>query len=392
MNMQIPRMQDLDLQGLRTMIRLDLNVPIENGVITSAARIQAALPTVEIALSKGATVILLSHLGRPDPEALDGSFSLEPVARKLEELMGKPVCFLADWIEGIPDINDKLILCENTRYLKGEKTNDESLSKQIANLCDVYVMDAFGASHRQHASTFGVVQYAEQACIGPLLSREIEYLTKALSEPEKPLVAIIGGAKISSKLGVIESLSKTCDQIIVGGAIANTFLLAEGKETGKSLIEPEMVGPATRILNLDGVNVPIPIDVTVAKEFSNEAIAETKSVEEIEKDDVILDIGPETAIIYKDIELIIEYSFKNKENLKNSLIHPSSYKDKKNKPINHLYEFERLEFLGDKILGLSIASLIFYKFNDFNEGALTKKLSYLVQRNFLYKINIEYYR
>lgn len=301
MNMQIPRMQDLDLQGLRTMIRLDLNVPIENGVITSAARIQAALPTVEIALSKGATVILLSHLGRPDPEALDGSFSLEPVARKLEELMGKPVCFLADWIEGIPDINDKLILCENTRYLKGEKTNDESLSKQIANLCDVYVMDAFGASHRQHASTFGVVQYAEQACIGPLLSREIEYLTKALSEPEKPLVAIIGGAKISSKLGVIESLSKTCDHIIVGGGIANTFLLAEGKETGKSLIEPEMVGPATRILNLDGVNVPIPIDVTVAKEFSNEAIAETKSVEEIEKDDVILDIGPETAIIYKDI-------------------------------------------------------------------------------------------
>ena len=301
MNMQIPRMQDLDLQGLRTMIRLDLNVPIENGVITSAARIQAALPTVEIALSKGATVILLSHLGRPDPEALDGSFSLEPVARKLEELMGKPVCFLADWIEEIPDINDKLILCENTRYLKGEKTNDESLSKQIANLCDVYVMDAFGASHRQHASTFGVVQYAEQACIGPLLSREIEYLTKALSEPEKPLVAIIGGAKISSKLGVIESLSKTCDHIIVGGGIANTFLLAEGKETGKSLIEPEMVGPATRILNLDGVNVPIPIDVTVAKEFSNEAIAETKSVEEIEKDDVILDIGPETAIIYKDI-------------------------------------------------------------------------------------------
>ncbi|HIK97703.1 MAG TPA: phosphoglycerate kinase [Gammaproteobacteria bacterium] len=299
--MQIPLMQDLDLQGLRTMIRLDLNVPIEKGVIISAARIKAALPTIEIALSKGAKVILLSHLGRPDPEALDGSFSLEPVARKLEELMGKSVCFLADWIEGIPDINDKLILCENTRYLKGEKTNDESLSKQIANLCDVYVMDAFGASHRQHASTFGVVQYAEQACIGPLLSREIEYLTKALSEPEKPLVAIIGGAKISSKLGVIESLSKTCDHIIVGGAIANTFLLAEGKETGRSLIEPEMVEPATRILNLDGVNVPIPIDVIVAKEFSNEAIAETKSVEEIEKDDVILDIGPETAIIYKDI-------------------------------------------------------------------------------------------
>ena len=301
MDMQIPRMQDLDLQGLRTMIRLDLNVPIEKSVITSEARIHAALPTIEIALSKGAQVILLSHLGRPNPEELDGSFSLEPVAKKLEELMGRPVCFLADWIEVIPDITDALIVCENTRYLKGEKTNDESLSKQIANLCDVYVMDAFGASHRQHASTFGAMQSAKQACIGPLLSKEIEYLTKALSEPEKPLVAIIGGAKVSSKLGAIESLSKTCDHIIVGGGIANTFLLANGKETGKSLVEPEMVESATRILNLDDVNVPMPIDVIVAKEFSNEAIAETKSIEGIESDDVILDIGPETAIIYKDI-------------------------------------------------------------------------------------------
>ena len=301
MEMQIPLMQDLDLQGLRTMIRLDLNVPIEKGVITSEARIHAALPTIEIALSKGAQVILLSHLGRPNPEELDGSFSLEPVAKKLEELMGRPVCFLADWIEVIPDITDALIVCENTRYLKGEKTNDESLSKQIANLCDVYVMDAFGASHRQHASTFGAMQYAKQACIGPLLSKEIEYLTKALSEPEKPLVAIIGGAKVSSKLGAIESLSKTCDHIIVGGGIANTFLLANGKETGKSLVEPEMVESATRILNLDGVNVPVPIDVMVAKEFSNEAIAETKSIEGIENDDMILDIGPETAIIYQDI-------------------------------------------------------------------------------------------
>ena len=301
MEMQIPLMQDLDLQGLRTMIRLDLNVPIEKGVITSEARIHAALPTIEIALSKGAQVILLSHLGRPNPEELDGSFSLEPVAKKLEELMGRPVCFLADWIEVIPDITDALIVCENTRYLKGEKTNDESLSKQIANLCDVYVMDAFGASHRQHASTFGAMQYAKQACIGPLLSKEIEYLTKALSEPEKPLVAIIGGAKVSSKLGAIESLSKICDHIIVGGGIANTFLLANGKETGKSLVEPEMVESATRILNLDGVNVPVPIDVMVAKEFSNEAIAETKSIEGIENDDMILDIGPETAIIYQDI-------------------------------------------------------------------------------------------
>ena len=301
MEMQIPLMQDLDLQGLRTMIRLDLNVPIEKGLITSEARIHAALPTIETALSKGAKVILLSHLGRPDPESLDGSFSLEPVARKLEELMGKPVCFLTNWIEGIPDITDELILCENTRYLKGEKTNNESLSKQIANLCDVYVMDAFGVSHRQHASTYGAVQYAKQACIGPLLSKEIKYLTKALSEPKKPLVAIIGGAKVSSKLSAIESLSKTCDHIIVGGGIANTFLLANGKETGKSLVESEMVESATRILNLDGVNVPMPIDVMVAKELSNEAISETKPIDEIESDDVILDIGPETAIIYEDI-------------------------------------------------------------------------------------------
>ena len=301
MEIQIPIMQDLKLQGLRTMIRLDLNVPIENGVITSEARIHAALPTIETALSKAAQVILLSHLGRPNPEALDGSFSLEPVARKLEELIGKPVCFLTDWIGGIPNITHELIVCENTRYLKGEKTNDESLSKQIANLCDVYVMDAFGASHRQHASTCCAVQYAKQACIGPLLSREIEYLTKALSEPEKPLVAIVGGAKISSKLGAIESLSKICDHIIVGGGIANTFLMANGKEIGKSLVESEMVESATRILNLDGVNVPMPIDVMVAKELSNEAIAETKSIEEIESDDVIMDIGPETAIIYKDI-------------------------------------------------------------------------------------------
>ena len=301
MEMQIPLMQDLDLQGLRTMIRVDLNVPIEKGIITSEARIHAALPTIETALSKAAQVILLSHLGRPNPEALDGSFSLEPVARKLEELIGKPVCFLTDWIGGIPNITHELIVCENKRYLKGEQTNDESLSKQIANLCDVYVMDAFGASHRQHASTCGAVQYAKQACIGPLLSREIEYLTKALSEPDKPLVAIIGGAKVSSKLGAIESLSKICDHIIVGGGIANTFLMANGKETGKSLVEPEMVESATRILKLDGVNVPMPIDVMVAKELSNEAIAETKSIEEIESDDVILDIGPETAIIYKDI-------------------------------------------------------------------------------------------
>jgi phosphoglycerate kinase len=297
----IPQMQNIDLQGLRTLIRLDLNVPIDNGVITSEARIQAALPTIEMALSKGAKVALLSHLGRPDPIALDGSYSLEPVALKLQELIGRLVRFLPDWVDGIEHSDDEIILCENTRYHIGETTNDEALSQQIASLCDVFVMDAFGASHRQHASTYGAAQFASQACIGPLMSQEIESLNQGLSDPEKPLVAIIGGAKVSSKLGVIEALAKVCDHIIVGGGIANTFLLAQGLQTGNSLIEADMVDAAKRILNMDQVNVPMPIDVRVGKAFSNETDANIKTVEAIEPDDVILDIGPATAKLYEQI-------------------------------------------------------------------------------------------
>ena len=297
----IPVMQNIDLQGLRTLIRLDLNVPIDDGAITSEARIQAAIPTIKMALEKGAKVALLSHLGRPDPAALDGSYSLEPVAHRLQELIGRPVRFLTDWLDGIEHSDDEIILCENTRYHIGETTNDDALSQQIASLCDVFVMDAFGASHRQHASTYGAAQFASQACIGPLMSQEIESLNQGLSDPEKPLVAIIGGAKVSSKLGVIESLAKICDHIIVGGGIANTFLLASGKNIGQSLVESDMVDPANQILNLEGVNVPLPVDVITAIEFSSDAEANIKTIDDVADDDMILDIGPETARLYKNI-------------------------------------------------------------------------------------------
>ena len=299
MTTQIPLMQDLDLQGLRTMIRLDLNVPIKDGDITSDARIRAAIPTIELALAKGAKVIMLSHLGRPDPDALDGSFTLQPVAQRLEDLLGRSVHFCPDWLNGITD--HEITLCENTRYLKGEKLNDDSLSEQIASLCDVFVMDAFGASHRKHASTYGAAKASKQACIGPLLNKEVEALTQALSNPEKPLVAVIGGAKVSSKLGVIESLAKICDHIIVGGGIANTFLLASGENIGQSLVESDMVDPANQILNLEGVNVPLPVDVITAKEFSSDAEAKIKIMDDVTDDDMILDIGPETAMLYKSV-------------------------------------------------------------------------------------------
>ena len=237
-------METLDLQGKRTMIRLDLNVPIKDGLVTSDARIMASLPTIEMALEKGAKVILLSHLGRPDPDHLDGSFSLEPVANRLKEILNKNISFQPNWLEGINDESDDIILCENVRYQAGEKKNDETLSQRIASLCDVYVMDAFGASHRKHSSTYGVLQYVKEGCIGPLLSNEVNSIKKAIDRPAAPVTAIIGGAKVSSKLGVIERCSSFCDHVIVGGGIANTFLLASGKQVGASLVEPEMVDAA----------------------------------------------------------------------------------------------------------------------------------------------------
>ena len=294
-------METLDLQGKRTMIRLDLNVPIKDGMVTSDARIMASLPTIEMAIDKGAKVILLSHLGRPDPDLLDGSFSLEPVARRLQEILGKNVSFQPTWLEGISDQSNDIILCENVRYEAGEKKNDESLSQKIANLCDVYVMDAFGASHRKHSSTYGVLQYAKEGCIGPLLSNEVNSIKKAIDNPTSPVTAIIGGAKVSSKLGVIERFSSFCDHVIVGGGIANTFLLASGKQVGASLVEPEMIDAANKILQMENVNVPLPVDVRVAKEFSAEADATIKSIDEVGEDDLILDIGPETTKSYCNI-------------------------------------------------------------------------------------------
>ena len=299
--MQIPSMETLDLQGKRTMIRLDLNVPIKDGMVTSDARIMASLPTIEMAIDKGAKVILLSHLGRPDPDDLDGSFSLEPVARRLQEILGKNVSFQPNWLERINDQPNDIILCENVRYEAGEKKNDESLSQKIANLCDIYVMDAFGASHRKHSSTYGVLQYAKEGCIGPLLSNEVNSIKKAIDNPTSPVTAIIGGAKVSSKLGVIERFSSFCDHVIVGGGIANTFLLASGKQVGASLVEPEMVDAANKILQMENVNVPLPVDVRVAKEFSAEAEATIKSIDEVSEGDLILDIGPETAQSYCNI-------------------------------------------------------------------------------------------
>ena len=298
--MKIPQMMDLDLKDLRTIIRLDLNVPIENGEIRSDARIKASIPTILAAQEKGAKVILLSHLGRPDPDNIDTRFSLQPVAKRLGELINQDIDFASNWTESIPD-NGNIVLCENTRYHKGEKSNDEAFAKCIASLCDVYVMDAFGASHRKHASTYGAIQFAKKACAGPLLSSEIDSLKKAMEAPEKPLVAIIGGAKVSSKLGVIESLANICDCIIVGGGIANTFLLANGNSVGNSLVETDMVEAAERILQLEQVHIPIPTDVVVAKEFSSEAIATEKSIEQVAEDDLILDIGPETTNAYKEL-------------------------------------------------------------------------------------------
>ena len=298
--MNIPQMMDLDLKGKKTMIRLDLNVPIEHGQITSDARIKASIPTILAAQNKGAKVIVLSHLGRPDPDNIDTQFSLQPVAKRLGELINQDIDFASNWTESIPD-HGNIVLCENTRYHKGEKSNDEAFAKCIASLCDVYVMDAFGASHRKHASTYGAINFSNKACAGPLLSGEIESLKKAMSAPEKPLVAIIGGAKVSSKLGVIESLANSCDSIIVGGGIANTFLLANGNSVGNSLIETEMIEAAKRILKLDQVYVPLPTDVVVAKEFSNEATALTKSMDQVEEDDLILDIGPETTNAYNEL-------------------------------------------------------------------------------------------
>ncbi len=302
--MSIQRMVDLDLSGKRVLIRQDLNVPVKNGKVTSDIRIQASVPTIEKALAAGAAVILLSHLGRPDEGQYNEAASLKPVAERLSILLGKPVRVEKDWLEGVVIAPGEVVLCENVRFNVGEEKNSDELGKKMAALCDVFVMDAFGTAHRAQASTHSVAKFAPIVCAGPLLASELDALGKALETPAKPLVAIVGGSKVSTKLTVLKSLSEKVDQLIVGGGIANTFIAAAGFQVGKSLYEADLIEEAQRLIaeaKKAGSAIPIPIDVVCAKEFSETAIATIKKVEDVEADDLILDIGPDTAKLYAEL-------------------------------------------------------------------------------------------
>jgi phosphoglycerate kinase len=291
-------MLDLNLTGQRVLIREDLNVPVEGGVITSDARIRASLPTIRAARDAGARVMLLSHLGRPKEGEFSAENSLAPVAARLGELLGAPVRLVRDWLDGIECAAGEVVLCENVRFNKGEKKDDEGLSRRMAALCDIFVMDAFGTAHRAEASTHGVARFAPIACAGPLLVGELDALERALANPARPLVAIVAGSKVSTKLTVLESLLSKVDQLIVGGGIANTFLAATGVAVGKSLHEPDMLDTARALLaqaKAKGTSIPLPTDVVVAKEFSPTAVATTRAVEAVAADELILDIGPSTA-------------------------------------------------------------------------------------------------
>ncbi len=300
--MTIKRMMDLDLSGKRVLIREDLNVPLDGRRITSDARIRAALPTIRAALDAGAAVMLMSHLGRPTEGQAEAKYSLTPVALHLAELLGIEVPLVSNWIDGVNVAPGKIVLLENVRFLKGEKASDEALSKRMAALCDIFVMDAFGTAHRAQASTYGVARFAPIACAGPLLSKELDALGKALDNPSRPLVAIVGGSKVSTKLTVLESLASIVDQLIVGGGIANTFIAAAGYEVGKSLYEEDMKDIASRLAAADGkATIPIPVDVVVATEFAADAPATVKPVDGVAADELILDIGPRTAADFAKI-------------------------------------------------------------------------------------------
>lgn len=302
--MPIIKITDLDLKNKRVLIREDFNVPITNGTITSDARIRAALPTIEYALQQEASVILMSHLGRPAEGEFASEFSLEPVAVALGELLKRPVQFIRDWSNGIDLAPDELALCENVRFQVGEKKNDPALAQKMAALCDVFVMDAFASAHRAEASTCGVAQFAPIACAGLLLSAELDALSKALKDPAHPVTAIIGGSKVSTKLTVLENLLNVVDQLIVGGGIANTFLAAHDLAIGKSLHEAELIPMAKKLLKQAqkrNVQILLPDDVVVAKEFNADAISHTKNISEVKPDEMILDIGPNTANQYAQI-------------------------------------------------------------------------------------------
>ena len=288
--MNVLKMTDLDLNGKRVLIRQDLNVPIKNGEVTSDKRIVASLPTIMYAIKAGARVMITSHLGRPTAGEFDEKFSLEPVAKHLAELLGQPVTLERNWLEGVEIESGEVVLCENVRFNVGEKENDEVLSKKMAALCDVCVQDAFGTAHRAHASTYGVAQYAPIACAGPLLIGELEALGKALDNPKRPMVAVVGGSKVSTKLTVLDALSKIVDQLVVGGGIANTFIAAQGHGVGQSLCEHDLIPTAQSLM--EKCEIPIPVDVVCGKEFSEFAVAETKSSNSVASDDMIFDIGP----------------------------------------------------------------------------------------------------
>lgn len=297
--MTILKMTDIDLAGKRVLIREDLNVPIKDGKVASDARIQASLPTIRLALEKGAAVLLCSHLGRPEEGVFSEENSLAPVAAYLSDALGREVPLIRDYLDGVEVQPGEVVLLENVRFNTGEKKNTDELSKKYAALCDVYVMDAFGTAHRAQASTHGAGTFAKVACAGPLLAAELDALGKALDKPAKPMAAIVAGSKVSTKLDVLNSLSEICDQLIVGGGIANTFLAAAGLPVGKSLYEPELVETAKAIAAK--VSVPLPVDVVVAKAFAADAQAEVKAVADVADDDMILDIGPQTAAQFAEL-------------------------------------------------------------------------------------------
>ncbi|MDH5621197.1 MAG: phosphoglycerate kinase [Gammaproteobacteria bacterium] len=301
--MSVINMVDVDLKGKRVLIREDLNVPVADGAVTSDARIRAALPTIRAALDAGAAVMLVSHLGRPVEGQPDEQFSLQPVAKRLTQLLEIEVPLIKDWIDGVDIAPGQLVLLENVRFLAGEKKSDAALSRKMAALCDVFVMDAFGTAHRAQASTYGVAEYAPIACAGPLLAAELDALTKAMDNPARPFVAIVGGSKVSTKLTVLDALANVVDCLIVGGGIANTFIAAAGHDVGKSLYEADMLDTARALAanKDDRAEIPVPTDVVVAKEFSKDATATVKRVDAVSGNETILDIGPETAARFAGI-------------------------------------------------------------------------------------------
>ncbi len=301
--MAILKMTDIDLSGKRVFIREDLNVPVSDGKVTSDARIRAALPTIEAALAANAAVMLVSHLGRPTEGQPEDKFSMQPVADRLGELLGRDVPLRRDWIDGVDVAPGEVVLLENVRFLAGEKACDEALAKKMAALCDVFVMDAFGTAHRAQASTYGIAEHAAVACAGPLLAAELDALQRALDNPARPFVAIVGGSKVSTKLTVLDALADVVDCLIVGGGIANTFIAAAGHDVGKSLFEADMLDTARELAanRDDRADIPVPDDVVVASEFSADAAPVTKAVTEVTDDDMILDIGPATAARFSEI-------------------------------------------------------------------------------------------